>query len=228
MKKLSSRLFSILPIACLLFLTAAFYFIFVVAPEEASQGLVQKIFYFHVSCAFAMYLGFGLAGLFALLYLIWRSSLFDHLSHAGVSVGLLFCTMVLASGPIWAKPIWGTWWTWDPRLTTTLLIWLIFFAYILLRRFFEGDPRGPVYVAILTLFGILDLPLIALSVKLWRGAHPSVLGQKANMPPEMKIALLVTNLAILLLFFTLVWVKVRLLRLEQKCAVLGFQDQEGR
>ncbi|HSA60475.1 MAG TPA: cytochrome c biogenesis protein CcsA [bacterium] len=228
MKKLSSALFPVLPAAAFLLLTAAYYLIFVYSPEEVNQGLVQKLFYFHVSCAFAMYCGFSLAGLFALLYLIKRKSRFDRLSHAGASVGLLFCTMVLASGPVWAKPIWGTWWTWDPRLTTTLLIWLIFFACLLLRRFFEGDPRGPVYAAVVTLFGLLDLPLISLSVRLWRGVHPSVLGKKENMPVEMKITLLVTNLAVLLLFISVYWVRARLLGLEHKSELLSVRDQEGR
>lgn len=228
MKKLASALFPVLPVAAFLMLTAAFYLIFVHAPEELNQGMVQKLFYFHVACATAMYCGFGLAGLFALLYLIKRKSRFDHLSHAGASVGLLFCTMVLGSGPVWAKPIWGTWWTWDPRLTTTLLIWLIFFACLLLRRFFEGDPRGPVYAAVLTLFGLLDLPLISLSVKLWRGVHPSVLGQKESMPAEMRMTLIVTILAVFVLFLSFYWVRARLLGLEHRCELLSVRDQEGR
>jgi len=192
------------------------YLIFIYAPEEATQGIVQKIFYFHVSCAFAMYLGFGLAGLFALLYLFSREILWDCLSHAGQSVGLLFCSMVLVSGPLWAKPIWGTWWTWDPRLTTTLMIWLIFTSILLLRRFFGNDSKGRMASAILTLFGMLDLPLIFLAVKLWRGIHPTVLGTKNNMPVEMKITLIVSNLTILFLFGLLYWLKSRILLAEEK------------
>lgn len=192
------------------------YLIFIYAPEEATQGIVQKIFYFHVSCAFAMYAGFGLAGLFALLYLFSRDVLWDCLSHAGQSVGLLFCSMVLVSGPLWAKPIWGTWWTWDPRLTTTLMVWLIFASILLLRRFFGNDPKGLMASAILTLFGMLDLPLIFLAVKLWRGIHPTVLGTKNNMPAEMKITLMVSNLTILFLFGLLYWMTSRLLITEEK------------
>lgn len=227
MKKISSKFFLIMPLVVALLLTIAFYMIFIFAPEESTQGAVQRIFYFHVSCAFAMYCGFGLAGIYSVLFLLKRQPHFDHYSHAGASVGFLFCSMVLASGPIWAKPIWGTWWTWDPRLTTTLLIWLIFFACLLLRRFFEMDPRGPVYAAVLTLFGVLDIPLIALSVKLWRGVHPAVLGKKSNMPLEMKLTLLATNVTVLVLFFAIFWIRARLLKLEHKSEMLRFEHQEN-
>ncbi|MDO8519088.1 MAG: cytochrome c biogenesis protein CcsA [Deltaproteobacteria bacterium] len=204
-----------LPFLLFALLSADFYLIFVHAPVEATQGLVQKIFYFHVSSAFAMYAGFLLAGLFAILYLIKKEERWNRLSHAGVSVGLVFCSMVLASGPIWAKPIWGTWWTWDPRLTTTLLIWLIFVAVLLLRKFYGPDPRGKTFASVLTLFGLLDIPLIFFAVKLWRGIHPSVLGQESNMPGEMKLALIFTNVTILILFGVLYWVRYRTLKIEE-------------
>ncbi len=225
--KIRDKIFSCLPIICSLLLLIDFYLIFVFSPEESTQGLVQKIFYFHVSCAFAMYFGFALAGLFSFLYILKRNPVFDDLSHAGSSVGLLFCTMVLMSGPIWAKPIWGAWWTWDPRLTTTLLVWLIFFACLLLRRFFDNNSRGPLYASILTLFGILDLPLIFLSVKLWRGVHPSVLGKESNMPVEMKITLIFSNVVILCFFITLFWMRARLLGLERKSLQVMLNNQEG-
>ncbi len=190
--------------------------VFFYAPEEKNQGIVQKIFYFHVASAFAMYAGFGLAGLFALLYL-WRRQISDDcMSHAGATVGLVFCTMVLVSGPIWAKPVWGTWWTWDPRLTTTLLIWLIFFSCFLLRRFFGQNPKGKIAAAILTLFGLVDIPLIFLSVKLWRGIHPSVLGQEESMPVEMRITLIVSLISILVFFFVLYFLCYRFYQLKEE------------
>lgn len=197
-------------------LIADFYLIFVFAPEEAHQGLAQKIFYFHVSSAFAMYLSFITAGIAALLYLWKRKPSFDSYSYAGVWTGLLFLSMVLISGPIWAKPIWGTWWTWDPRLTTTLLLMLIFVAYILLRRFFGSDERGALLGAIVTLFGVLDIPLIFFSVKLWRGIHPSVLGGESNMPWEMKLALIFTNIVVLILAGYIFWMRARVHQLERR------------
>lgn len=226
MGDLFKKIFPWLPVAAFALLAADFYLIFQFAPEEATQGVVQKIFYFHVSCAFAMYLGFGLAGFFSLIYLFLREARYDDYAHAGASVGLVFCTMVLASGPVWAKPIWGTWWTWDPRLTTTLLIWLIFLACLMLRRFFAGDPREGVYAAVLTLFGMLDLPLIFLAVKLWRGIHPSVLGKENNMPTEMKITLIVSNITVLIFFLLIYAARVRLLRLKRHVDQYSFDAQK--
>lgn len=210
-----TKLSRFIPAALFGLLVADFYLIFVVAPEEATQGLVQKIFYFHVSSAFAMYAGFVLSGLFALLYLIRRKT--NHFCHciAGATIGFLFCSMVLASGPIWAYPIWGTWWTWDPRLTTTLVLWLIFFSAILIHRIFEDDPRGRVFTSIVVLFGVLDIPLVFFAVKLWRGIHPSVLGEEKNMPTEMKIALIATNLTVLALFAFLYRIRLRMQRIEE-------------
>lgn len=200
----------------LVFLLVDFYLIFVYAPEERIQGAVQKIFYFHVSSAFAMYLGFLAAGGAALMYLWKRSSLWNAVSHAGASTGLLFCTMVLMSGPIWAKPIWGAWWTWDPRLTTTLILWVIFFSVILLRRFYGPDRRGRVYASVVTLFGVLDIPLVVFAIKIWRGIHPSVLGKSENMPVEMKVTLIFTNFTVLLLFMLVYVLRTRLLLVEEQ------------
>jgi heme exporter protein C len=184
------------------------------APVERTQEMVQKIFYFHVSSAFAMYFGFGLSGLAALIYLINKKEKWNQLSIAAASTGLLFCSMVLASGPIWAKPIWGTWWTWDPRLTTTLLIWLIFISVKLLREFFGNDPKGALYASILTLIGVLDIPLIFFSVKIWRGIHPTVLGEEGNMPSEMKLTLIISNIAILIFWAVLTRLRYRIEKLK--------------
>jgi heme exporter protein C len=179
------------------------------APQEKVQGLVQKIFYFHVSSAFAMYFAFAISGIGAISYLIKKTPFWNAVCQAGTSVGLLFCTMVLISGPLWAKPIWGAWWTWDPRLTTTLILWLIFFATVLLRKSYGLDPKGQVYAAILTLFGILDIPLIIFAVKIWRGIHPAVLGKDNNMPFEMKLTLIVSMISILLLMALFIWLHTR-------------------
>jgi len=186
------------------------------APEEATQGIVQKIFYFHVASAFSMYIGFGIAGLGAVLYLIYRDVHWDDLSHAGGSVGLLFCSMVLISGPLWARPIWGTWWTWDPRLTTTLMIWLVFAAVAMLRNSFDKNARGALFASILTLLGLIDLPLIFLSVKLWRGIHPQVLGQQNSMPAEMRLALVLAMLSFMLLSGILIALTFRVYQLQRR------------
>lgn len=209
MKKICSKTSRWLPYATLGLLITDFYLIFLYAPIEKYQGLAQKIFYFHVSSAFSMYVCFLFSGIGAALYLWKKTSFFNAMAHAGASVGVLFCAMVLTSGPIWAKPIWGAFWTWDPRLTTTLILFLIFFAVLLLREFYGTDLRGRIYAAVLTLFGLLDIPLIILSVKLWRGVHPAVLGEKDNMPFEMKITLFFTLITVFALMFCLLQLKTR-------------------
>lgn len=186
---------------CLIFVGLALIAFY--APEEATQGVVQKIFYYHVSSAFAMYVGFIGSGLFSFLYLIKKRDSYDNKSTAYASVGLLFCSMVLLSGPIWARPVWGAWWSWDPRLTTTLMLWIIFATVLLLRHFFGSDERGRKISSVLTIMGLVDIPLIIFAVKLWRGVHPSVLGQDKSMPVEMRVTLIINNLALLCLAFLL-------------------------
>ena len=166
----------ILPAVVFGLLVADFYLIFVVAPEEAVQGLVQKIFYFHVSSAFAMYAGFLLSGLFALLFLIRRRT--SHFCHciAGATVGFVFCTMVLVSGPIWAYPIWGTWWTWDPRLTTYTILALIYVAYLMLRQGLEDPGRRARFAAVYGILGFISVPITFFSIRWWRTIHPVIIG----------------------------------------------------
>ena len=202
-------------LALLMMLLADFYLIFSYSPEEAGQGIVQKIFYFHVSSAFAMYAGFLMAGLFAFLYLWKKKPGFNSLSESAASIGLLFCTMVLASGPVWAKPIWGTYWTWTPRLITTLILWLIFAGVFFLRKFFEGEEKGKTFASVLTLLGVLDIPLVYYAVKLWRDIHPAVLGGENNMPFEMKFTLIFTNVTVLFLFGVLFYLRTKVGRLEE-------------
>src|SRR5687768_8925009 len=124
-----------LTLVTVLLLGAALYLIFAVAPVEEQMGIVQKIFYFHVPSAVAMYIGFVLCGVGSIGYLVTRKDPWDAIAAAGGEVGLLFCTVVLISGPLWARKAWGVAWTWDPRLTTTLLAGLIFAAYAVLRAF---------------------------------------------------------------------------------------------
>lgn len=196
---MSFKQIKILSIITFALIAVGLYLIFGYAPVESTQGAVQKIFYYHVSSAFAMYLGFVASGFCAFMYLIKGREAWDQRSQSYASVGLLFCTMVLLSGPIWARPIWGVWWTWDPRLTTTLMLWLIFATIQLVRHYFGNEARGRKMASLLTLMGLLDIPLIIFAVKLWRGVHPSVLGQENSMPAEMRVTLIANNVALLLL-----------------------------
>ncbi len=184
-------------------LTFNAYAIFFIAPVEAIQGIVQKIFYIHVASAFAMYTTLIAGASLGVGYLIRRDDALDAWSVSAMEVGMLFCTIVLTTGPIWAKPIWGSWWTWDVRLTSTFFLWLICAAYFLLRKAFSGE-QAKRYGAIMAVLGLLDVPIIMFAVKVWRGAHPAVLSDKSSLPSEMRLVFILSIVIIQFLAWVLV------------------------
>lgn len=186
------------------------YLIFGYAPVDATQGLVQKLFYWHVASAFTMFATFAMAGIMSVLYLIKRNVAFDTWELGFVEMGLLFSTIVLITGPIWAKPMWGVWWIWEPRLTSTLFVWLIFVTYFILRGSISSPDKKRIYCAVLAILGCLDIPIIIFAVKLWRGVHPVVLNKKSNLPPEMWLVFGFTMATVLLLATTLTVIRVGL------------------
>jgi heme exporter protein C len=219
----------VLPPLATVAMLVALWCVFVYAPNERVQGAVQRIFYFHVNSAWAMYLGFIIAAGASAMYL-WRGDAeYDHLASAAVEVGMVFCTIVLVSGPIWARPIWGTWWTWDPRLTMTVIMWTVYAVYMVLRTVGRDEPQIARYAAVLAIVGVLDIPLIRISVRLWRGIHPSVIsappGKGGLEDPRMVTTLLVAMVAFALLFFWLLWLRYEGLRLRE--AVHRIEDRMG-
>lgn len=211
---LSRTLRSLCGLSALLFI-ATLYAI-VMAPTEAQMGISQKIFYFHVPSAYAMYVGFCLAAIGSGVFL-WRASPgAERLATAGAEVGVLFCLIVLSSGPLWARKAWGVWWTWDPRLTTTLLAGMIFLAYLMLR----ASPNSYVglaerkFAAGLAVLGLCVVPLIHYSVQRWRGQHPTVITrQGGGLDPQMWPPLLLAFLAFTALVSLLVILRLRTLTL---------------
>jgi heme exporter protein C len=214
----------VLPFAATVAMLAAIGCVFLWVPSERIQGAVQRIFYFHVNAAWAAFAGFGVAAV-ASAFFLWRGRPeLDRLAQAAVEVGMLFCTMVLVTGPIWARPIWGTWWTWDPRLTMTLILWTIYAVYLVLRTTGQEDPQIARYAAVLAIVGVLDVPLIMVSVRLWRGMHPSVITAPAGtggiQDGRMIATLLVACVAFLLLFLWLLWRRCEDLRLHDELHAL--------
>jgi heme exporter protein C len=204
----------------------------VYAPNERLQGAVQRIFYFHVNSAWSAFLGFAVAAGASALFL-WRGQPeHDRLAYAAAEVGMLFCTMVLVTGPIWARPIWGTWWTWDPRLTMTVILWTIYAVYLVLRAMGRDDPQIARYAAVLAVVGVLDIPLIMVSVRLWRGMHPSVIsaprGEGGLQDPRMVTTLFAALLAFALLFLWLLWRRYEGMRLEDELRAVEQGLAEGR
>jgi heme exporter protein C len=210
--------------ACIVVLPAALYAIFVHAPLELQMGIAQKIFYFHVPCANAMYAGFILCAVGSAVYLAKRSERWDALALAAGEVGMLFFLCVVTTGPLWARKAWGVYWTWDPRLTTTLLGGLIFLAYLVLRSFGGSGEVEKRFAAGLAIVGVLNLPVIKYSVERWRGTHPTVISAKGGgIHDDMKPGLLLGFLLMLLLCAALIWLRTRGERLRQRLDALEME-----
>lgn len=182
-------------------------------PVELRQGVAQKIFYVHVPSAFiALYVAFGLVAVASGLYLWLRDPRLDRMAESAAEVGLVFMTAVLVTGPIWGKPIWGTWWTWDARLTSTLFLWFIVLGYLLLRGAIEDPGTRATYSAVLGILALLLVPFIHLSVYLFRTMHPMPIVLKPtapSLPGAMLVTLLASLGAFLLLFAGLLRARYR-------------------
>lgn len=189
-------------------------FIFLRAPtaQLAAGGLAQKIFYFHVPSAYAMYLSGTVCFVASALYLWGASDSRDAWARAGAECAVVFGVMVLASGPLWAKKAWGVYWTWDPRLTTSLLSVLVYVAVVVLRAFTGGGEAERKFAAALGVLGTINLPIIHYSVQKWGGNHPTVIGRGGGglRSSEMSHALTFGFLAMTLLAVVLLWSRARL------------------
>ncbi len=206
---------------------ALFLMTFLVAPVEATMGIIQKVFYFHVPAAYAMYLSWGICTIFSVHYLAKGRERSDMISKSAAEVALLFATIVMITGPLWGRRAWGAFWTFDPRLTASLLFTLIIMAYVLLRTLSQGEKERR-FAAALSILGAVILPLIHLSVNKWRGQHPVL--KRGGLEPSMKTTLMVgfltfTGIAILLLIrrYGLERNQRRLEMLREEAAVRGIQ-----
>ncbi|HYR95860.1 MAG TPA: cytochrome c biogenesis protein CcsA [Candidatus Binatus sp.] len=203
---------------------AALWIVFMVVPTEREMGIVQRIFYFHVSSAWVAFIGFFLVAGGSAVYLWNGSRAADRLAQASAEVGVLFCTLVLVTGPLWARPIWGVWWTWDPRLTMTVILWAIYASYLMLRAFGGEDDAVRRYAAVLGIVGVLDIPIIMVSVRLLRGIHPAVItrneGGSGLVDPWMRAGLVVSAVALILLAVWLIRLRMRTARLAEEVAGL--------
>ena len=204
------RLFPILAVLTALMLVYALYQALVVAPTERTMGDVQRIFYYHVPSAWTAFLLFFVNLIASVVYLVKRNPKIDALAMVSAEVGVVFCTVVLVTGPIWARPVWGIWWTWDVRLTSTLALWLIYVSYLLLRRF-SDSAQAPVLAAVLAIFGALDIPLVYFSIWFFRTQHPQpVIGGGGSIDPRMWRVLLINWMAFLCFALLMCWSRYRL------------------
>ena len=191
-------------------------------PIEARQGAAQKIMYVHATSAFiALYVAFVLLAISSLLYLWLKDEKLDRVAESAAEVGLVFTTVVLVTGPLWGKTIWGAWWTWDARLTATLFLWFLIVAYLLLRGAVEERGRRARYSAVLGILAAPLVPFIHLSVYLFRTLHPMPILLKPSapsMPSEMVVTFLASFIAFALLFVALLRMRYRIATLRDALA----------
>lgn len=188
----------------------------VVAPTEQTMGDVQRIFYYHVPNAWSGAFLLVINLIASVWYLITRKPAADALAVASAEIGVVFATIVLVTGPIWARPVWGIWWTWDVRLTSTLVLWLIYVSYLILRRFASGG-QTPVLSAVLAIFAFVDVPIVYLSIWYFRTQHPSpVFGGNGSLDPQMKTAFFINLFSFTVYALLLLYVRYQHERERQK------------
>jgi heme exporter protein C len=229
MKKFAAGLYVAVTLALMAW---GYYQAIYVAPNDAMQGEIFRIIYYHVPSASVAFLFFAISLVGSIGFLAWRRSrqewaqIADAWALSGAEVGVVFCTVVLTTGPLWGRRAWGIWWTWDARLTTTLVLWLIYVSYLLLRRFAAG-PQMQTLAAVLGIFGALDVPIVYMSNRWWRTQHPApVFGGDSNsgMDPTMVGALLWNMVAWLAWGLLILGLRYRVERRQQKIAAREAQE----
>ncbi len=213
---------TILDIVSIIVLGVAAYLALFFAPTEAVMGDVQRVFYFHVGTAWVGLLGFILAALTGIIYLITKDMKWDRFEVAAVEVSTMFFFITIVLGSIWARPVWNTWWTWDPRLTTAAITELIYIAYFMLRQGIEDPEKRARFGAVYTLLGGLSAPITFMVIRLFRSIHPVVIGaananqEKLSMTSDMRVAFFFALFAFTVIFIDLMWHRIRLGGLEEK------------
>ena len=207
----------ILTILSVLFFLAALAMVFLYAPLEETMNYVQKVFYFHIANAWVGMLGFLAAAVAGIAYLVRHDRKWDIVELASIEISLVFFMIAILLGSIWARPVWNTWWTWDPRLTTAAIVEMIYLAYLLLRQGIDEPDRRARFGAVYTLVGSLSVPIAFLSIRLFRTIHPAVIGTTTanaqggfNMTPPMLATMFFCLITFSLIFATLLWHRIRL------------------
>lgn len=205
-----------LGILAALSMVAMLYFSLIYAPTERTQGHAQRLFYPHYGSAILTYVAYIVTAIASVGFLWKRREGFDQVARASAEVGVLLNTMLLVAGSIWGKTIWGTWWAWDPRLTTTLILWFVYVGYLMLRSYGGDTPQIARSAAVIGIIGCIDIPIINQSVNWWRTLHPAPVVQRADpaLPAEMIQAMLVAMVAFLFLYLYLLIQRLRVARLE--------------
>lgn len=203
----------------------ALYMALIWAPDERTLGTVQRIFYIHVGSAWNAYLSFLIVFLASVGYLLRRQASLDAVAVSAAEIGILFTTLTLASGSFWARAVWNVWWTWDPRLTTTLIMWFMYVAYLLVRAAAEGEERRGRLAGVFGVIAFATVPLVHFSATWWRGMHPNIIQTQGgtirmNMDPDMIVTMVVAVVATTLLNAALLSHRVSLEHVSRRVAAL--------
>ena len=195
--------------------------VFLWVPPERVMGDVQRIFYFHVASAWNAFLAFAVVFVASVAFLRSGSRRWDIAAYSSAEIGVIFTTITLITGPIWARPIWNTWWSWDPRLTTTLILWFIYLAYLVIRSSAEGSQQQARLAAVFGIIGFVDVPIVFMSTRWWRSIHPTLVQtDKMNVEPSMLLTMIITFVSFTILYAFLLSYRIRLETLGERVAAL--------
>lgn len=188
------------------------------AARERVMGDVQRIFYFHAPAGIVCFLAFLVTFVASIAYLTTRRKVWDIVGHSSAEIGMLYCSILLLTGPLWARPVWGTYWTWEARLTTTLILWLIYAGYMLVRRYTDDPEQQARFAAVVGIIGFLDVPIVYWSVRIWRGHHPLVLKVSGGggLDPSMQRVFLAGIVTYGVLYLCLMMLRVPLGQAEEE------------
>jgi heme exporter protein C len=201
---------TLLGLTCIMMLFSI-YAIFLYAPIEKTMGVVQKIFYFHLPLAMLTFLAFFIVFVASIVYLYRKKGVWDRLAYSSAEVGIVFCTLVLITGSIWGRPTWNVWWTWDPRLTTVMILWCMYVAYLMLRKMLNPGSQMLNIVSVFGIISFINVPITFLAIRMWRTIHPVVIDSEGiHISTPMLHTLLINFAAFVLLFVLLLRIRFRI------------------
>ena len=194
------------------------YLVFFWVPTDANLGVSQRIFYFHVPLGMIGLVSIIVVAIASIMHLLTGKERWDSLAYATAELGIVFATLIIVTGSIWAKPVWGVWWTWDAKLTTTLILWFIYAGYLMLRAYGPKGSQGARYGSVVAVIGAIDAPIIYMAAQWWRTAHPNLnvgpLAESGSMDSSMALGLLISLLAFVVLFVYLLMERYSMRRSE--------------
>jgi len=218
-----SHLDAVLGVAMGLGMALALYMALIEAPREKTMGDLQRIFYFHVPAAISGITAFAVNFIASLMYVVRKNRRWDQLALSAAEIGVMFLSIVLVTGPIWAKPVWFVWWTWSPRLTSSLILCLLYVAYLLIRNYIEDPERRAMVAAIFGIIAFVDAPVVWFSIRWWRDIHPSPMLETGGLATSMRPALLICWAAFQLLLIYLLRRRYYLESMRDELEKLGRQ-----